>query len=93
MKRIKRWLTSKRLLMAQLHDLQRQLQEAWDKNAMLDGENALLEFANETLIDSAENLVTQLHRVSRERFQERELRLAAEDLRDTYLEQLANEEE
>ena len=86
MQRIKRWLTSKRLLMAQLHDIQRQLQEAWDKCDELITERALL-------VQDADYLRNQLSRLSRERYQERELRLAAEELRDTYLEQLANEEE
>ena len=39
------------------------------------------------------NICDQLNRVTRERFQERKLRLAAEKLRDVYLEQLKNEEE
>ena len=49
--------------------------------------------------NKAESLTVQLHRVARERYDERELRLdtqlrlAAEELRDVYLEQLENEEE
>ena len=113
--RIRFYFTSKKLQMAQLHDLQRQLQEAWDEGDKL----------SDNLVDSwdyAGNLLVQLHRVARERDNERKLRLEAEDklldyrldkrekdeegraadrgleqsaeeLRDTYLEQLENEEE
>ena len=93
MKRIRYWLTSKRLLMAQLHDIQRQLQEAWDDKkyySNLCGDWAAL--YRETCLDK-DNMRVQLHRLSRERYQERELRLEAEELRDEYLEQLENEEE
>ena len=86
MKHIRYWLSSKRLLMAQMHDMQRQLQEAWDKCDELITERALL-------VQDADYLRNQLSRLSRERYQERELRLAAEELRDEYLEQLENEEE
>ena len=86
MQRIKRWLTSKRLLMAQLHDMQRQLQEAWDRCDELITDRALM-------AQDVDYTRIQLRRLSRERFQERELRMAAEELRDTYLEQLENEEE
>ena len=86
MQRIRYWLTSKRLLMAQLHDMQRQLQEAWDKCDELITERALL-------VQDADYLRSQMSRLSRERYQERELRLEAEDRRDVYLAELANEEE
>ena len=43
--------------------------------------------------EDAGYLREQLHRVARERDKERELRLAAEDRRDVYLAELANEEE
>ena len=105
MKHIRYWLSSKRRQMAKLHDLQRQLQEAWDKVA-------ILRDVNETVAMEREYIRDQLHRVARERDKERELRLAAEDrllgrytvgdktlaeaaseLRDVYLEELANEEE
>ena len=92
MKRIRYWLSSKRRQMAKLHDLQRQLQEAWDRCDIY--EEGLLESWNK-----ADSLTIQLHRVARERDKERELRLdtqlrlAAEELRDVYLEQLENEEE
>jgi len=76
------YFASKKLLMAQAKDLGRQLQEAW-------AENALLTFANETLIANAENMVDQLHRVARERFSERAHRLTIEqqysNLQDEYL--------
>ena len=86
MNRIRFYFASKKVQMAQLHDLKRQLQEAW-------AENALLTFANETLIANAGNMVDQLHRVVRERDNERKMRMEAEKLRDVYLEQLKNEEE
>ena len=72
--KIRYWLSSKRRQMAKLHDLQRQLQEAWDERCATVGINALLEFANETLITNAENMAEQLHRVARERDQERKKR-------------------
>ena len=61
------WFRRNNTIMAQAKDLSRQLQEAWN-------ENALLTFANETLIANAENMVDQLHRVARERDQERKKR-------------------
>ena len=61
MTRIRYWLSSKKLQMAQLKDLSRQLQEAWDDAA------------------GDEYLRDQLHRVARERDNERKLRLEAED--------------
>ena len=76
--KLKYWLSSKRKLIAQL-------QEARDECDTL-GDGLV------TAWDKQESLTKQLHRLSRERFQERELRLAAEELRDTYLEQLENEE-
>ena len=79
MKRIRYWLTSKRQLIAQL-------QEARDECDTL-GDGLV------TAWDKQESLTKQLLRLSRERYQERELRLAAEELRDEYLEQLENEEE
>ena len=87
MKRMRYWLASKKLLMAQLHDLQRQLQEAWNVSAAFEeGYNERGKAYN--------NLTDQLHRVARERDQERKLRLEAEDrLLDRYLENAENEEE
>ena len=76
MKRMRYWFASKKLLMAQMHDLSRQLREAWDDAA---GDEYLRE---------------QLHRVARERDNERKKRLEAEDaLLDKYLEEAPNEEE
>ena len=93
MKRIRYWLSSKRRQMAKLHDLQRQLQEAWDEK---DKYKVALRKSRRQygdLWDSHDGLKDQLHRVARERDKERKLRLAAEELRDVYLEQLENEEE
>ena len=86
MRHMRYWLSSKRRQMAKLHDLQRQLQEAWDEG------DSWKEAYTEECIDF-DYIVGQLHRVARERDKERELRLAAEDRRDVYLEELANEEE
>ena len=84
MKHIAGWFRRNNTIMAQAKDLSRQLQEAWEE------------------IDTARNISTvyyekaislrdQLHRVARERDQERKKRLAAEDaLLDMYLD---NEEE
>ena len=94
MKRMRYWLASKKLQMAQLHDLSRQLQEAW----------AECDTLGDHLVDSwdrEECLREQLHRVARERDNERKLRLEAEDaLLDKHidnnlyhLEYLDNEEE
>ena len=89
----KYWLSSKRRQMAKLHDLQRQLQEAWDERDELLDERDMSHAINLELVADARNLAAQLHRVARERDKERELRLAAEDRRDVYLAELANEEE
>ena len=79
MKRIKRWLTSKRLLMAQMSDLSRQLTEAWyDLEEMQDARDVAREISVE-LAEQKHYLQDQLHRVARERDQERKLRLEAED--------------
>jgi len=76
MQRIKRWLTSKRLLMAQMQDLHRQLTEAWyDLEEMQDARDVAREISVE-LAEQKHYLQDQLHRVARERDQERELRLA-----------------
>ena len=84
--KIKGWLSSKRLLIAQCEKAQRQLQEAWEER---DGWKA----ACYSWKDTANSITAQLHRLARERDEERRLRLAAEELREHYLEQLENEEE
>ena len=71
MKCMRYWLASKKLQMAQLHDLSRQLQEAW----------AECDTLGDHLVDSwdrEECLRDQLHRVARERDQERKKRIDAE---------------
>jgi len=80
--KLKYWLSSKR----KLDDLRTQLQEARDSKDMAHAISVDLAVSNNHLRE-------QLRRVSRERFQERELRLAAEERRDVYLAELANEEE
>ena len=77
MKHIRYWLSSKRRQMAKLRD--RQLQEAWDKAEHWKS------IAHE-LDDMHECAIEQLHRVARERDEERRKRLEAEDmLLDSYL--------
>ena len=84
MKRMRYWLASKKLLMAQMHDLQRQLQEAWNEKDILEDY-----YMDEW--DKSNSLTDQLHRVARERDQERKKRIDAENaLLDHYLD---NEEE
>ena len=77
--KLKYWLASKRLLMAQLHDLKRQLQEAWDEQKRLDKAFDFAAVKVAELRDKNDNLRDQLHRVARERDNERKLRLEAED--------------
>ncbi len=112
--RIRGWFRRNNTLMAQAKDLARQLQEAWDEGDTL-RELALGHISDMTYLRA------QLHRVARERDEEREkhlawkttsdtwkaaakaartaqdqehrLRLAAEELREHYLEQVENEEE
>ena len=91
MKHIAGWFRRNNTIMAQAKDLSRQLQEAWDENDSLDRaydivcEQVRREESNHNYTTS------QLHRVARERDQERKKRLAAEDaLLDMYLD---NEEE
>ena len=79
--------------MKRIQYLQRQLTEAWrDLEDMREARDVARAVSLE-LAEQKHYVTEQLRRVSRERFEERELRLAAEELRDTYLEQLANEEE
>ena len=93
MNRIRYYFASKKLQMAQLHDLKRQLVKAWgnaeDTERLYINECA----TNAGLQTDIDYLRDQLHRVARERDNERKLRLEAEKLRDVYLEQLENEEE
>ena len=72
MKHIAGWFRRNNTIMAQAKDLSRQLQEAWDEDDKL----------SDNLVDSwdyAGDLLVQLHRVARERDNERKLRLEAED--------------
>ena len=93
MKRIRYYFASKKLQMAQLHDLQRQLQEAWDDNEGLEKDVHNWKRSAQVYQSDYEYVKDMLHRVARERDNERKLRLEAEKLRDVYLEQLENEEE
>ncbi len=77
--KISGWFRRNNTLMAQAKDAYRQLQEAWDEK---DGwKEGYYEKNNDF-----EYIVNQLHRVARERDEERRLRLEAEDmLLDSYL--------
>ena len=87
MKRMRYWFAKKKLLMAQMHDLSRQLQEAWDEKDILEDY-----YMDEW--EKSNSLTEQLHRVARERDQERKKRIDAENaLLDKYLEEAPNEEE
>ena len=96
---IKGWLRRNSSLMAEAKDLARQLQEAW--NVIRELENAYC-----AKVDESNGVKSQLRRVTRERYEERERRLAAEDklaemyeserpenILARYLEALENEEE
>jgi len=79
--------------MKRIQYLQRQLTEAWrDLEDMREARDVARAVSLE-LAEQKHYVTEQLRRVSRERFEERELRLAAEELRDVYLAQLENEEE
>ena len=79
MKHIAGWFRRNNTLMAQAKDLARQLQEAWDKASHWKS------IAHE-LDDMHECAIEQLHRVARERDEERRLKQDAEDmLLDSYL--------
>ena len=62
------WFRRNNTIMAQAKDLSRQLQEAWDKTDEPRNINA-------TIAGEREYMREQLHRVARERDQERKLRL------------------
>ena len=93
MKRTKRWLTSKRLLMAQAEDLHRQLTEAWfDVADMREARDAARAVSLE-MAETKHYLTEQLHRVARERDRERKLRIDAENaLLDYYLDERKDDE-
>ena len=79
MKRIRDWFASKKKLMAKTSNLARQVQEAWDER------DSWKEACVEERRDF-EYIVDQLHRVARERDQERKKRIDAENaLIDSYL--------
>ena len=86
MKRMRYWLASKKLLMAQMHDLQRQWQEMRD-------ERDKWESSCYAYYDKAAGLLAQLHRVARERDRERKKRIDAEVAHlDSYLDRPSEEE-
>ena len=93
MKHIAGWFRRNNTIMAQAKDLSRQLQEAWDEQERLDKASRWLWRRATEYLKEKDYLQEQLHRVARERDNERKLRLEAEKLRDVYLEQLENEEE
>ena len=104
MKHIAGWFRRNNTIMAQAKDLSRQLQEAWDDHDIQVAVNEeivklhrykVAKFEEEILSwgESCGNLQYQLHRVARERDQEREKRLAAEDaLLDYHLDKREEDE-
>ena len=76
------WFRRNNTLMAQAVDLQRQLQEAWDEKDKYEVALRKSRIQYYELWELHDGLKDQLHRVARERYQERELRLAAEELRE-----------
>ena len=68
MRGISGWFRRNNTIMAQAKDLSRQLQEAWDENKALSSDF-------ENILGDYYGVRAQLHRVARERDQERELRL------------------
>ena len=86
MKHIAGWFRRNNTIMAQAKDLSRRLQEAWDVSA---GYKEGYDVRGK----SCDYLEDQLHRVARERDQEREKRLAAEDaLLDYHLDKREEDE-
>ena len=75
MNRTRYWLSSKKLQMAQLKDLSRQLQEAWDEQERLDNAFDWASMQATECEEQRDYLQDQLHRVARERDNERKLRL------------------
>ena len=92
MKHIAGWFRRNNLIMLQAKNLAKQLNEAWAEQERLDKAFDFAAVKVAELRDKNDNLRDQLHRVARERDNERKLRLEAEKLRDVYLEQLENEE-
>ena len=106
MKHIAGWFRRNNTLMAQAKDLSRQLQEVWAENRVLKKERHDWKRSAQIYHSDYEYVKDMLHRVARERDEERRLRLeaekkhrdivwawsdkqiaeAAEELRDTYLE-------
>ena len=93
MKHIAGWFRRNNTIMAQAKDLSRQLTEAWDEQERLEKAFDWASVRATEYREERDYLQEQLHRVARERDNERKLRLEAEKLRDVYLEQLDNEEE
>ena len=85
--KLRYWLSSKKRQMAKLHDLQRQLQEAWNEKDILEDY-----YMDEW--EKSNSLTAQLHRVARERDQERKKRIDAEVAHlDSYLDRREKNEE
>ena len=90
MKHIAGWFRRNNTIMAQAKDLGRQLQEAWDSaedwKSLYEENEKDCDYLFSLQAERGAYLRDQLHRVARERDQERKKRLAAEDaLLDMYL--------
>ena len=91
MRGISGWFRRNNTIMAQAKDLSRQLQEAWDDVEFWKESSYRWRNGFRDRHDYAGSLLDQLHRVARERDQERKKRLAAEDaLLDMYLDDETN---
>ena len=93
MKHIAGWFKRNNLIMLQAKNLAKQLNEAWAEQERLDKAFDWASVRATEYREERDYLQEQLHRVARERDNERKKRLEAEKLRDVYLEQLENEEE
>ena len=72
--KISGWFRRNNSLMAQAKDLQRQLAEAWEERDGWKKAAASWKSAAETTHEANDNITAQLHRVARERDEERRQR-------------------
>ena len=84
------YFASKKLLMAQAKDLSRQLQEAWDARDRLVTRLGYCQDKYHAKLADYNGVLDQLHRVARERDNERRLRLEAEGKLQDYIDELSS---
>ena len=93
MKHIAGWFRRNNTIMAQAKDLSRQLQDAWDERDKFEKDFKDWKRSAQIYHSDYEYVKEMLHRVARERDQERKKRLAAEDaLLDYYLDKREEDE-